>query len=269
MRAMYRQLYNLHTHTWRCGHAFGTDSEYIESAINAGFTTVGFSEHIQYRADRGKYNRIDFEAFQQYFSDIRALRPAYQYKIRILCGLECAYVPEAMEDVLDLKESCDYILLGQHQGGLSDRKYCLKCDDEDVLQYACDIEAAIETGLYSVVAHPDFFMATRNSWSGQCAEASERICVAAKKHHIPLELNIKGSQSAKVWIDGEYCIRYPYRKFWEIASRVGNEVLYGWDAHRPKELENTPDIVNQIIKGLKFEWIDEKRLHTLIVPYNG
>ena len=235
---MDKQSFNLHTHTWRCGHAFGTD-------------------------DRGKYNRINFEEFEQYFADIRKMRHTYCGRITILCGLECAYVPEAMDDVWDLKGYCDYILLGQHQGGLSDKKYCLKCDDTDVLQYARDIENAIETGLYSVVAHPDFFMTARDSWSRQCTEASETICRAAKAHYIPLELNIKGSHSEKGWIDGEVCVRYPYRKFWEIAARVGNEVLYGWDAHKPEDLEKTPDAVNQIIQGLQFQWVNQDRLNTL------
>lgn len=264
---MDKQSFNLHTHTWRCGHAFGTDDDYVESAISAGFTAIGFSEHIQYRADRGKYNRINFEDFEQYFSNIRRMQHTYRDRITILCGLECAYVPEAMEDVWDLKKNCDYILLGQHQGGLSDKKYCLKCDDEDVLQYAHDIEAAIETGLYSIIAHPDFFMTARNSWSTQCAEASEKICVAAKEHHIPLELNIKGSYSARVWIDGEYCACYPYRRFWEIAAKVGNEVLYGWDAHKPEDLKKTPNAVKRIIQGLRFKWVNEDRLDTLVTRH--
>ena len=100
---MDKQSFNLHTHTWRCGHAFGTDDDYVKSAIRAGFTVIGFSEHIQYRADRGKYNRINFEEFEQYFADIRKMRHTYCGRITILCGLECAYVPEAMDDVWDLK----------------------------------------------------------------------------------------------------------------------------------------------------------------------
>lgn len=265
---MNKQFFNLHTHTWRCGHASGTDSDYVERAISAGFRVIGFSEHIQYRADRGKYNRIDFEDFEQYFTDIRKMQHTYRGRITILCGLECAYVPEAMEDVWTLKDNCDYILLGQHQGGLYDKKYCRKCDDNDVLQYARDIEAALETGVYSVIAHPDFFMTARNSWSMQCAEASEHICKAAKEHHIPLELNIKGSYSSKALINGEYRVRYPYRKFWEIAAKVGNEVMYGWDAHKPEDLANAPDAVNRIIQGLQFRWVNENRLNALIVGHS-
>ena len=45
---MNKQKFNLHTHTARCGHAEGLDIQYIHSAINAGLTTLGFSEHIPY-----------------------------------------------------------------------------------------------------------------------------------------------------------------------------------------------------------------------------
>ena len=95
--------------------------------------------------------------------------------------------------------------MGQHQGGLSNKKYCLKCDDEDVLQYATDIEDGLNTNLYSVVAHPDFFMNSRNTWSKQCDEATRRICIAAKNHNIPLELNIKGSLEKKTWPSRSGC----------------------------------------------------------------
>ena len=31
--------YNFHSHTTRCGHAQGTDEEYVIAAIKEGFTT--------------------------------------------------------------------------------------------------------------------------------------------------------------------------------------------------------------------------------------
>ena len=38
--------YCLHTHTKRCGHAFGADEEYVQAAIDAGIKVLGFSDHI-------------------------------------------------------------------------------------------------------------------------------------------------------------------------------------------------------------------------------
>ena len=37
---------NYHTHTARCGHAEGTDEEYVLAAIERGFDEMGFSDHV-------------------------------------------------------------------------------------------------------------------------------------------------------------------------------------------------------------------------------
>ena len=44
---------NLHTHTVRCGHAVGTDEEYVLAAIAAGFTKLGFSDHNPFPYENG------------------------------------------------------------------------------------------------------------------------------------------------------------------------------------------------------------------------
>lgn len=41
-------MQNFHTHTYRCHHAKGTDRDYVEAAIKAGYTEIGFSDHVPY-----------------------------------------------------------------------------------------------------------------------------------------------------------------------------------------------------------------------------
>jgi histidinol phosphatase-like PHP family hydrolase len=44
---MERKLdYCYHSHTTRCGHAYGSDEDYVEAAITNGFRVIGFSDHI-------------------------------------------------------------------------------------------------------------------------------------------------------------------------------------------------------------------------------
>ncbi len=38
-------LCNLHTHTWRCHHATGTERAYVEAAIQGDIKILGFSDH--------------------------------------------------------------------------------------------------------------------------------------------------------------------------------------------------------------------------------
>ena len=36
--------HNFHTHTTRCGHATGTEEEYVQAAIQRGLKQLGFAE---------------------------------------------------------------------------------------------------------------------------------------------------------------------------------------------------------------------------------
>lgn len=44
---------NYHTHTARCGHAEGTDEEYVLAAIERGFDELGFSDHVPWPYKNG------------------------------------------------------------------------------------------------------------------------------------------------------------------------------------------------------------------------
>ena len=37
---------NYHTHNYRCNHATGTASDYVEEAIKNGFSEIGISDHL-------------------------------------------------------------------------------------------------------------------------------------------------------------------------------------------------------------------------------
>ena len=56
--------YCYHTHTTRCGHASGTDEEYVLSAIEKGYKLIGFTDHIFLPnviqdGMRGRYEELD------------------------------------------------------------------------------------------------------------------------------------------------------------------------------------------------------------------
>ena len=44
---------NYHTHTSRCGHATGTDEQYVCAAIRQGFDELGFSDMCRGRIRTG------------------------------------------------------------------------------------------------------------------------------------------------------------------------------------------------------------------------
>ena len=71
---------NLHAHTVRCNHASGTEREYIENAVKAGFTRYGFADHAPYVFRDGYYSNFRMKPEQQedYVNTLLALKEEYR-----------------------------------------------------------------------------------------------------------------------------------------------------------------------------------------------
>ena len=79
-------LANYHTHTPRCNHAQGSEREYIEKAIEQGFSVLGFSDHTPqpYPKDFVSSIRMGMDEIEEYTSTLVALREEYKDRIKIL-----------------------------------------------------------------------------------------------------------------------------------------------------------------------------------------
>lgn len=146
---MKHQTFNLHTHTARCGHAQGLDSQYVECAITAGFKLLGFSDHIPFKEIIDPQSRMCFEQKDEYRSSILALKEQYKGSIDIALGYEVEYMEDQLPYLLAMKEECDYMILGQHLKYFI-YEYDSGCSDEDVEIYVRQIEQALEKKLYHV-----------------------------------------------------------------------------------------------------------------------
>ena len=235
-------LANYHTHTVRCHHAIGTEREYIEEAISAGLTTIGFSDHCPYLYPEGKSSnmRMTFDEISGYFETLRALAKEYSDKIKVLIGFECEYFEDTFENTMKLIKSYmpDYLILGQHFIG-KEWEQCFSTapsyDPGLLKEYADEVIKAINTGYFSYIAHPDVYNYKPDDV--YCEEMS-RICKEAKRLNIPLEINLLGLRTGR---------NYPDRRFWKIAGEIGNTAILGCDAHAP-QMVNPSDIIDKAIK---------------------
>ena len=157
----------------------------------------------------------------------------------------------------------DYCIIGQHSTALRDGAaigdYYVENDDGHVLLYAGQIKEALEAGMADIVAHPDLFMYGRAQWNDACEQAAQMICDAALAADVPLEVNMGGIKRGLRTIGRQTRLVYPYRRFWEVAARKGNKVVYGLDAHDPAEYlkKEQYDIVDEVIAGLDLHFIKE------------
>ena len=112
---------NYHTHTPRCHHAGGSEREYIENAIKAGFCELGFADHAPMPFDDGYISgiRMSLDDTEDYVNTLLDLRREYEKDIKIFIGFEAEYYPRYFERFLDFLSQypIDYLIMGQHYCG--------------------------------------------------------------------------------------------------------------------------------------------------------
>jgi histidinol-phosphatase (PHP family) len=257
----YIQKFNYHTHTYRSGHSeYVSDEEMLLAAKREGIVALGFTEHIP-NPDLvlpEENNKMLFSETDEYISSINSLKESHP-EMRILVGFEAEYDPIKDAYLGEMREKADYMILGQHfvTNGLD----MIKPTDPDYpLIYANMVCKGIESGIFDIVAHPDYFMRYRESMKTpkeremffkNAVVASQRICRRAKEMGIPLEINLNGAD--RLLPNGN--IEYPHFIFWDEAAKVdGLTVIIGIDAHRTssfKKINDIPDEIDDIIDIVK------------------
>lgn len=226
--------YNLHTHTYRCHHADGTDADYAAAAYENGLTVMGFSDHAPYVFENGYYSgyRMRPEEAAGYCESVLELREKYRGKMDILLGFEAEYYPRFFDQFLELIKPypIDYLILGQHNMFNEVERESTDeptSDPERLGLYVSQVIEAIKTGHFTYIAHPDMYHFTGDPEVGR--REARRLCLAAKELNIPIEMNMLG------YFDSRH---YPTKLFWEVAGEVGGPAVVGCDAHEPRKSGN-------------------------------
>lgn len=230
---------NYHTHTTRCQHAEGSDEAYVQAAIRQGFTQLGISDHAPWPAYPYEHHRIrmHLDEFPEYVQSIRRLERQYSGRIKLLVGLESEYYPERMEFMKELLEKTplDYLIFGNHfnHHEANGRYFGHYGDTANLLKdYERISVEGLQSGLFSLFAHPDLFVRSLERWDSAAEESSTRILIAAKEAGVPIEYNLGGVRNAFS------SLTYPHLPFWELAAKIGNQVVIGVDAHSPSDLDD-------------------------------
>ena len=253
--------YNFHTHTYRCGHATGTDEDYVKAAIESGFEELGFSDHVILKWFKQPGTRGNYRELKGYIESINSLKKKYENEIKIHLGFECEYYPYMVGYYKSLlkKKKVEYLILGQHNylSPLGKFRYYItsKHKYEKVEKYVRDLIKGMSTGLFAYVCHPDLFVLAFEEDDPVIEKHARAICEASLKYDIPLEINLAG-------IRGEHSkqrkVTYPYRRFWEIASEMGVKVVIGVDAHNPEDFKTSNyQFAFDMVRDLNLKFLDD------------
>lgn len=223
---------NMHTHTTRCQHAKGTDREYVECAIEAGYEVLGFSDHAPYLygTDYVSPMRMKMSELEGYVDSVLSLKKEYEKDIEIYCGLEMEYFPQHFErTIVEIDQyPIDYMLLGQHyyndENGKISPKYGWS-DEEHLALYIERVMAGLATERFLYVAHPDLMQFNGNIELYR--KYMMTIVKELKRRNMPIEINMNGLRCG---------LHYPTPEFIDMGVANGNDFIIGVDAHAPKEL---------------------------------
>ena len=221
--------YNFHTHTPLCGHATGTEEEYVLRAIEGGIRVMGFSDHIPFRFPDGYEAtgvRVPVAKAEVYRDTLCALREKYTHQIELHIGFESEYYRDEFSTMVENARTwgAEYLILGQHyvRPEHPNGRHCnVPTDDVRLLEeYADSLVEGIRSGIFTYVAHPDMFRFTGEDAIFQ--DVMRRVCVASRECGVPLEINFYGIRDHR---------HYPRKALWEIVGQEHAPVTFGFDAH--------------------------------------
>ena len=228
-----------HVHTYRCGHAENvSDEEYIKKAMQLSAKDIWFTDHSPFPGDpfgnRMKYGQLD-----EYISTLSSLKSKYKDIINVHIGLEIEYFPSFEEYYKNLlsDERIELLLLGQHIYELSEGTYNFSLPREEKEEYEMEgitdaMVRGMETGYFSVCAHPDRVFRYRKTWGDSERKCAEKIIRAAYRNDVILEKNIALQR------EGLY-----REEFWHMTDHT-KPVVIGVDAHSVNEVDCfTPTIL--------------------------
>lgn len=264
------QNFNYHTHTVRSGYSqSNSDIEILEAAKKAGYTMLGFSEHIPNPSLvlPDEDNRMLLSEVDEYIASINDLKQKNP-EMTILSGFEAEYDPMKESFLGEMKDKVDYMILGQHFVSRGLAQVSPNNNPNYPIEYASMISKAIDSGIFDIVAHPDIFMKYRDTMETEESKklfdensilASQIICEKARDMGIPIEINFGAVEQNKTLSDEK--LEYPYLAFWGVAKEIeGLKVLYGLDAHNLNAFENVRegyDRVSQITEMVSDKIIRE------------
>ncbi len=242
----FTEKYNIHTHSFYCGHGSGTISDYFREGLRQGLETLGFSEHCPFPDGFLSRSRMDYGMRTSYESDVRSLKGG---AMTVALGYECDYFPKYKAYFEDLRDSVDYLITGTHfiirPDGSRVSPFSDRLTQDDLLRYRDQLLAALDTGLFDCIAHPDLYMAGYSDWDETAQGIAREIISAAVSRDLPLEVNANGLLKPRPF--GR--VPYPYGPFFDLVHELGAPVFLSTDAHKVANLVRNRDVIEDFARS--------------------
>ncbi len=226
-----------HTHTPLCRHAEGWPVDYTRVAVEKGLAEIGFSDHSPMAEPFDDWRMLR-EELPRYIESVEEARAAFP-SIPVRIGLEVDYLPgqEGWIEKLATLGEWDYLIGSVHYiapgWDVDNPKFLSRFEDRPVSEiwelYGQHYEAAIRTGLFDFMGHPDLPKKFGHRPEGDLRRFYEPIVTALAETGTAFEINTAGLRKPV----GEI---YPAPAFLQLAWEAGVPLLINSDAHLPEEV---------------------------------
>jgi histidinol-phosphatase (PHP family) len=262
-------IVDYHVHTPYCGHAQGKMVEYIEAAIHAGISELGFSDHLgRYYLGRIQKKRywdwgMSERDLDRYFIEALELKELFADRITIRVGLEVDYI-EGAEDLVQRitnRFPYDYLLGSIHCipniGWRHLAQYAKSGMDPEKIYalYFSIAKAALESGLFQSLAHVDFvwrYLICPKTYQENLVHYISDVVSLAKKLKTDIEINSNGY----LWSQAIY--KNDFNPFNVLVNAIGAQqatITLGSDAHAPQAVAKFfPEIIS-LLKNNGITWV--------------
>lgn len=230
-------LTSYHIHTPRCGHATGEPFEYVEEALELGFSEIGFADHAPIPLPRREGITMKPEETEEYITDIQTVKKRYDGKIEVRIGFEVDYPLETTfsrryftDSRLDfLIGSCHFLGSWPFDHGDYVEEFENRDLDEVYYRYYSIILSLVESRLFQIIGHLDLMKKFGYRPEREPTELLERIARRAGELGISAEMNTAGMIKPVKEI-------YPSDDILEILFRHNVPITLSSDAHAPEQV---------------------------------
>lgn len=205
--------------------------EYLAAALSANLDELGFSDHLTLHSEPASWS-MKPDLLPSYISHIKMLSENTR-DIKVRTGLEVDFFAGKEDDIKARIDGAplDYVIgsvhyLGNESVDLGPGFYTGKDPDYLFSAYFDQVCAAVESGLFDIIAHPDLI----RIYGFMRPEGKEglyrKLAVKMKEHDVAFEVNTNGRNKPLADF-------YPDRRFLHIFREEGVPVCVNSDAHMP------------------------------------
>lgn len=235
-------LVDYHVHTARCGHATGAMERYVEYAISAGLSELGFSDHLfmYWLPPDRRDPELAMAEWEHdfYIEDVERCRTRYASDISIRLSTEADFIPgheRELEGILR-NYDWDYVIGSVHfidDWGFDDSRQIAEFSSRDIdavyARYFELVAASAETGLFDTIGHADLVKKFGHRPVADQCDNYARLASRLSAPGVCVEINSSGLRKPVAEI-------YPHQDLLRALHEADVPITLGSDAHAPNEV---------------------------------